>query len=331
MENKCLSIIIPVFNEEDNIIPLTTELISVLKLLTVFKSYEIIFINDGSSDQSLNIISHLAEKNRAIKALSFTRNFGHENATYAGIMHAQGDAIVLIDADRQDPPALILEFEKWYQQGFHIIYGQRSKRLNETWVKKTTSKAFYPLFKFFTKVDLPSNVGDFCLLSKKAIDCFKQLPEKTLFVRGLIYWSGLPKKGVPFVRRARGGGKSKYNYWKLTIFALENIISFSTAPIYLIIFLSLLIITGCLLGTFIAFFMHLAGFVVMTGWTSLIMCMLFLFASTFFFLGILGLYIGKIFQEVKQRPVFILDEKINFEKKQDVYFGASSFKEEQLH
>ena len=185
--------------------------------------------------------------------------------------------------------------------------------MNESLLKKFTSWCFYPIFKWLTRVDLPRNVGDFCLMSRKAVDCIKQLPEKTLFIRGLIYWSGLPKKAVPFIRRSRGAGTSKYNYSKLTIFALENIISFSTIPIYFMIFLSLFIIMLCSAGAVAAFTLHVLGYVRMTGWTSLIIAMLFLFSCTLFFIGILGLYIGKIFLEVKQRPVFLVDEKINFD------------------
>ncbi len=318
MESRLLSIVIPLFNEEENILPLYEELTSVLKKMTHFSHYELVMINDGSNDSSLAIIKELAAKDHQVKVVSFTRNFGHESATYAGIVNARGDAVVLIDADRQDPPELILTFEQEFLQSYDIVFGQRTKRLKETWLKKITSKLFYPLFKFLTKVDLPRNVGDFCLLSRRAVDMIKQLPERAIFVRGLIYWLGLPKKAVPFVRRERGAGKTKYNYFRLTVFALENIISFSIVPIYWLIFFSLMIIGLCLVGTGIAFVMHACGLVRMTGWTSLIMCMLFLFATTFFFLGLLGLYIGKIFQEVKQRPVFLVGEKINF----DIQGGA---------
>ncbi|QQR49666.1 glycosyltransferase family 2 protein [bacterium] len=312
MENRILSLVIPLLNEEGNLKPLYDELIPILTSLKHFTTYELIFVNDGSADQSLAILKELAAYNPQVKIISFTRNFGHEHATYAGMVHAQGDAVVLLDADRQDPPALIVQFEQEFLKGNHIVYGQRSKRLNESWFKKLTSKAFYPLFKFLTKVDMPRDVGDFCLLSRKAINCFKQLPEKTLFIRGMIYWSGLSKKAVPFVRRSRGEGTSKYNYSKLLIFALENIISFSTFPIYVMLFLALLAIGFCLVGTCLALVMHLYGYVIMTGWTSLMICMLFLFASTLFFISLIGLYVGKIFQEVKNRPVFLIDEKVNF-------------------
>lgn len=313
MESKLLSIVIPLFNEAENLVPLYQELRSVLQTLKYFQFFEIIMVNDGSRDESLSILKDLASKDHRIKIISFMRNFGHEAATYAGICHAQGDAVVLIDADRQDPPELIVEFEKYFVQDFHVIYGQRSKRLDESWLKKITSKAFYPFFKWVTGVDMPRDVGDFCMLSRKAVDQIKQFNEKTIFVRGLIYWLGLPKKAVPFIRRSRGAGRSKYNYTKLTIFALENIISFSTVPIYFMIFFSLLIMTLCSIGSCVALFMHAFGYVVMTGWTSLIICMLFLFACTLFFLGLLGLYVGKIFQEIKARPTFLVDQYINFD------------------
>ncbi len=311
MEKKLLSIVVPIFNEENNILPLYHELIAICQSLQHFDEYEIVMVNDGSKDASLSILKDLAAHDVHIKIISFARNFGHEQATFAGIMHTKGDAVVLIDADRQDPPELILEFEKEFINGYHVVYGQRTKRLNESWLKKLTSYLFYPIFKWLTGVDMPRNVGDFCMISRKVVELLKQFNERVIFVRGLIYWLGLPKKAVPFVRRARGSGRSKYNYTKLVIFALENIVSFSTVPIYAIIFISLFLIMLCCLGTAAALCMHLYGYVVMTGWTSLIICMLFSFATTLFFLGIIGLYIGKVFQEVKGRPLFIIDELIN--------------------
>lgn len=317
MEKSLLSIVIPLLNEEENLLPLYNDLISVSSHLTHFKNIEFIFVNDGSNDHSLEILQSLALNDKRVKIISFIRNFGHENATYAGIHHSHGEAVVLIDADRQDPANLILEFEKHYLEGFDIIFGQRTKRLNESWLKKITSKLFYPLFKKLTKIDMPRNVGDFCLLSHKAVKAFKQLPENQVFVRGLIYWTGLSKKAVPFVRQSRASGNSKYNYTKLTIFAIENIISFSTAPMYMLVFGSLGIIALCLFGGLIAFTMKLLGLVVMTGWTSLMLALLFLFSCNFLALGLLGIYISKIFQEIKKRPMFIIDQLINFEDRQN--------------
>jgi dolichol-phosphate mannosyltransferase len=308
-----LSIVIPLLNEATNLIPLYDELKEVASQLTHFKNFEFLFVNDGSWDCSLDILKRLALGDARVKIISFIRNFGHENATYAGIHHAAGDAVVIIDADRQDPAELILAFERHYLDGYDIAYGQRTKRINETWLKKSTSTLFYPLFKKATNVDMPSNTGDFCLLSRRAINTFKLLPENQIFVRGLIYWSGLRKIAVPFIRRSRASGQSKYNYTKLTIFALENIISFSTLPMYLLIFCSALIIILCLFGGLAALIMKLLGLVILTGWTSLMLALLFLFSCNFLALGVLGLYIGKIFQELKRRPMFVVDELIGIE------------------
>lgn len=313
MEVNLLSFVIPLFNEQGNIDISIKKIITTFDKLSFFNCYEIILVNDGSRDNSLLECKNIASKNKSIKIVSFMRNFGHEYATYAGIKHASGQAVILMDADGQDPVELIIDFEKEYKNGHDIVYGQRTKRLNESFFKKFTSKLFYPTFKYLTNVDIPSNVGDFCLISRRVVDIIKTMPEKTIFIRGLIYWTGLPKKGIPFVRLPRMSGQSKYNYSKLTIFALENIISFSTKPIYFMIFFSLLLMLACSCGMVAALIMWLFGQVHTIGWTSLMITILFLFSATLFFLGILGLYIGKIFNEIKGRPVFLVDELINFD------------------
>ena len=325
MKVPLLSIVIPLLNEASNLIPLYGELRDITDKLEHFKEIEFLFVNDGSWDGSLDILKTLAISDPRVKIISFIRNFGHENATYAGIHHASGDGVVLIDADRQDPAELILEFEKHYLNGYDIAYGQRTKRINETWLKKFTASLFYPLFKKLTNIDMPANTGDFCLLSRRAVETFKLLPENQVFVRGLIYWSGLPKIAVPFIRRSRASGHSKYNYTKLTVFALENIISFSTVPMYLLIFCSTLVITLCLVGAVAAFIMKLLGLVILTGWTSLMLALLFLFACNFLALGLQGIYIGKIFQELKRRPMFIVNELIGLTPNQAPVGGGYAY------
>jgi polyisoprenyl-phosphate glycosyltransferase len=310
---KKLSIIIPMFNEEGNVFSLYEEIIDVIKSLQHFTSYEIIAVDDGSSDKTFLDIKNLAEKDSNVKIISFTRNFGHEQATYAGLKHSSGDAVVLIDADGQDPPELIREFEKVFIEGYDIVYGQRKKRLNESWLKKFTSKMFYPIFRRITKVNIPVNTGDFCLLNRKVVDAVLAMPERSIFIRGLIYWGDFSKKAVPFIRRSREQGISKYNYTKLFVFALENIVLFSTVPIYCILAFSFLISIGCCLGILFVFIWKMLGYVVMVGWASLMIGMLFLFSCLLFCLGIVGLYVSKIFDEVKRRPIFLIKEKINFD------------------
>lgn len=307
---RLLSIVIPMYNEEENVDNLYQQITNVAEKLQYFADYEIIAVDDGSKDKTLSKLEALSHDSR-VKIVSFTRNFGHEAATTAGLYHAQGDAVAIMDADLQDPPELLLKFEKELANEYEIVYAQRIKRLHETFLKKTTSKFFYPLFQWLTKLDMPKDVGDCCMLSRKAIDAFKRLPERSMFVRGMIYWSGLPKKAVPFVRQKRAAGKTKYNYWKLTKFALDNIVSFSTVPIYFIIFLSLLSISACVIGTIVALIMKFNNLVIMTGWTSIIISILFLFSVTLFFLGMIGLYIGKIFEEVKQRPRYVVGKTVN--------------------
>lgn len=314
MKQKLLSVIVPMLNEAGNIIPLHNELTHILGRLAIFSTYEIIFVNDGSTDQTLAIAKTLALTDPHIKIISFIRNFGHEQATYAGLCHAQGDAVVLIDADRQDPAELILEFEKEYAAGFHIVYGQRTVRHGESYIKKITSKAFYPVFRLLTRIDLPNNVGDFCMLSRKAVDALLTLPEKTLFIRGMIYWTGLSKKAVPFVRRPRGAGTTKYNYTKLTMFALDNIISFSILPMYLIVLAGFFITTLSLLGVLGAAIMHLLGWTI-TVLTWLFLCLFLIAGALLFCMGFVGLYVGRVMQEVKNRPIFLVDEYVNFEHK----------------
>ena len=301
----------PIFNEEENIELLYKKLSEVAGKLKVFDDYEIVAVNDGSSDLSLYKLEQLTPDPR-LKIISLTRNFGQEAATVAGINHATGDCIAIVDADLQDPPELLLQFEQILKSGFDIAYGQRSTRLNETFLKKFTSKLFYPVFRWLTKLDVPRDIGNCSMMSKRAVASFKTLTEHSPFIRGMIFWSGLPKKAVPFVRQKRAAGKTKYNYWKLITYAVDSILSFSTAPIYFIVTFSGITAGLCVAGICTALIMKFAGLVIMTGWTSLIVSMLFLSSITIFFLGIIGLYIGKILEEVKGRPRYMIGKMINF-------------------
>lgn len=310
---KKLSIVVPIFNEEENIQTLYDKLTSVATKLKHFDDYEIVTVNDGSRDGSLKKLQEIASTDHHLKIVSFTRNFGQEPATVAGVDYASGDAVAIIDADLQDPPELFLEFEQELHNGVDIAYGQRSHRLNEPWLKKITSKLFYPTFRWFTKLDVPCDTGNCCMMSRRAADGFRNLKEHSPFIRGMIYWSGYKKKAVLFVRQKRAAGTTKYNYWKLTTYAMDNIISFSTTPLYLIVFAS--VITGGIsaLWLFGSLLTSLFGFSSFSGMNLLIICSLIFFSMMLFCLGLIGLYIGKIFEEAKARPRYIVETLVNLD------------------
>ena len=311
-ETNLLSIIIPAFNEEENIPSLYKTITNVCKNLKIFKSYEIIVVNDGSNDNTLSLLEEIAKDDTRLKIVSFTRNFGHEAATTAGLLSANGDAATIIDADLQDPPELFLEFEKEYANGFDIVYGQRSKRYGEPILKKLSSFLFYRFFRWFTKVDMPNDIGDFCLLSRKAIERFKQLPERSRFVRALIYWAGLPKKSVSFIRKERQYGETKQGTYHRVTTAIDFLLSFSTLPPFIIVLSAMGIFsisTGALFVMATLQITSLAAFSTMLWLFAFGMFALSIIVS---FLGIIAVYIGKIFIEIKQRPVYMIEKRINF-------------------
>jgi polyisoprenyl-phosphate glycosyltransferase len=311
---KLLSIIIPIFNEEENINCLYQTLTEICKRLEVFESYELIAVDDGSKDNSLRLLENLTKQDSHLKIVSFTRNFGHEAATTAGLLHARGDAATIIDADLQDPPELFLEFEKEYANGFDIVYGQRTKRHGEPILKKLSSFLFYRFFRWFTNIDMPNDIGDFCLLSRNAIERFKQLPERSRFVRALLYWSGLPKKAVNFVRQERLHGETKQGSYHRITTAIDYLLSFSTIPPFLIILSAMgmgFFSSGLLFTMMLLQVSSLVSFSLVAWLFAFMFLGLSILGS---FLGIIAVYIGKIFTEVKARPVFMVGKRINFKE-----------------
>jgi dolichol-phosphate mannosyltransferase len=294
-----LSIVVPIFNEEENINILHSGLTHVAQKLKHFDDYEIIAVNDGSRDRSLEKLKSIAQEDYHLKIISFTRNFGQEPATVAGVTHATGDAVSILDADLQDPPELLLEFEKVLHDGYDIAYGQRPKRLEETFFKKLTSKIFYRVFRWFTKLDVPKDIGNCCMLSRRATESFKNLSEQSPFIRAMIFWSGLPKKAVIFIRQKRAAGKTKYNYWKLTRYAIDNIILFSTIPLYFLVFFSGGISALSILASLIA---------LVLGKFSIMFVVIVLLSVLLCSISLIGLYVGKIFEEIKNRPLYVIGE-----------------------
>src|SRR3989339_152904 len=303
-----VSIVIPVHNEEANISPL------LLRLNQVIAKYnhEIIFVDDGSSDQTLTVLKEQVKKNSKLKILSFNRNFGHQAALSCGYEHAKGDCVITIDADLQDPPEIIDEMiEKW-QQGYEIVYAKRKTR-QDTLFKKLTAFTFYRFINFLSDTPIPTDVGDFRLQDKRVNDYLKKLPEHNKFLRGLVAWGGFKEIYLTIDRDKRYSGKTHYTLSKMFNFALDGIISFSTKPLRIATYMGFLTSFIGLLGIIYAllqrFFLPHEYWV--TGWTALFVAVLFLGGTQLITIGIIGEYIGKVYRETQNRPQYLLKEKVN--------------------
>jgi glycosyltransferase involved in cell wall biosynthesis len=295
MKNLNLSIIVPCYNEQEVISICYQKITEVLKSISDL-TYEIIFVNDGSKDNTLSILQQIQSNDERIKTINFSRNFGKEAGTTAGLDASIGDAVVIIDADLQDPPLLIKDMLKKWKDGYDVVYAKRIEREGETWFKKFTAKYFYKIINKMGPVEMPENVGDFRLMDRKVVNILKELPERHRFMKGLFAWVGFKSIAIPYVRDARHAGTTKWNYWKLWNFALEGIFGYTIFPIQLPFYL----------GIFISIFSLLSLFFIYSKIVSLIFLF---FGLQFIFIGLLGEYVGRIFNEVKQRPIYILDNE----------------------
>lgn len=309
-----LSILIPCYNEAEVIQETYSQLVQVLKK-TKIVSYEIIFINDGSTDNTLLLLKRICKENKKVKAISFSRNFGHEAATSAGISFCNGDIAVIFDADLQDPPDLIPTMLDMYEkQQVNSIYGVRKNRKGETILKRISSKLFYRIYNFFSEVKFPKDTGDFRLIDKKIINEFKNLKENKKYVRGLLTWVGFKQVPLYFERQKRKHGKSKYSYRKLFRLAFDIIFSFSKRPLKIANAFGFLCI---LIGLGLTIYVIISHFAApLPGWASTLIIIIFFGGVQLLSLGILGEYLSIIFDETKNRPQYIVDEKINFSKKE---------------
>jgi dolichol-phosphate mannosyltransferase len=280
--------------------------------------WELVLVNDGSRDASLQVATAVASNDPVIRVVSFSRNFGHEAASTAGLRYARGQAVVLIDSDLQDPPTVIAEmFAKW-REGFQVVYGVRSKRNEETVLKKLTSWIFYRLMRRLAKIDLPSDTGDFRLMDRKVVDAFNALPERNRFVRGMICWTGFRTTGVPFVRAPRFAGKTKYNYLKLIRLALDSITGFTTAPLKIATWLGVLVSVSALLWILVVIFQFFFWKMPSgepyrpAGFTFLAIAVLFLGGVQIFLIGLVGEYLARTYEQVQGRPLYIVSDLVNF-------------------
>jgi glycosyltransferase involved in cell wall biosynthesis len=301
-----LSVVVPVYNEADGIDTFHERTETVLAVMPV--RFEIIYVNDGSRDLSLQRLHALRARSAHVAVLDLSRNFGKEIAVSAGLDRATGDAVVIIDADLQDPPELIPAlFEKW-QEGFDNVYAQRLSRAGETMLKRATSHAFYRLLNRISEQPVPLDAGDFRLLSRRALLAIGQMRERHRFMKGLYAWVGFQQIGVPYHRDARVAGRSAWSYWRLWNLSLEGITSFSTLPLRITSYAGLLTsLTSMIYGSFILFRTLLFGNSV-AGYPSLLVIILFLGGAQMLSIGIIGEYLGRIFNETKHRPLYYVSE-----------------------
>ena len=304
-----LSLIIPVFNEEA-VLPITLQkLRSVLSRMVC--DYEIIFVNDGSCDGSLEVLATESALDDRIKVLSFSRNFGHQVAITAGLDFATGDAVIVMDCDLQDPPELLPTMVDLYHEGYDVVSPQRVSRHSDTWFKRTTAGFFYSLMQRLADTPLPAEVGDFRLLSRRAVLAMRQLREQHRFMRGMVAWLGLPEAFVPFERQHRAAGETKYPLLKMLCFSWTAITSFSAAPLRMTIGLGFAAVAFavCYLiyATIVALFLKHTVW----GWTSLVFLQCLFFGTTLICIGLTGEYVARIYEEAKKRPLYVVEHVLN--------------------
>ncbi|MCX6730684.1 MAG: glycosyltransferase family 2 protein [Candidatus Roizmanbacteria bacterium] len=308
MNNFLLSVIIPVFNEEKNITPLLDRLLPILKEY----QYEVLFVSDGSTDNTAGEIKKHAEKNTQIKFLNFYRNFGHQMALTCGYRYAKGDCVITIDADLQDPPEIIHEMVSKWKTGAKVVYAKRKTRDVDSFFKKQTAAYFYRLINFLSETPIPDEVGDFRLLDKEIVSFLNNLPEQSRFLRGLVAWGGYPAEYVYFKREKRHTGETHYTFSRMMNFAMDGIISFSTKPLRLASYMGFLSAAVGFLGIMYAVIgkiVHPVGWV--TGWTALFVGIMFVGGVQLLTIGIIGEYISRIYIEVQKRPQYLIKEMTN--------------------
>ena len=307
-EHIQLSIVIPTCNEEGNIQPMYERLVAVMKDIQV-SDFEFVFVDDGSSDQSLMNIKDLRAADKRVKYIQLSRNFGHQNALKAGLDYAQGDAVISMDADLQHPPELIPTlFGKW-KAGFEVVYTIRKDDQKVSFFKKLTSKGFYRLTNKLAEIPMEEGTADFRLLDRKVVEALKKYTESHLFLRGIIPSLGFKQIGIPYTPHARVSGQTKYSFFKMLRFALTGITSSSAKPLYFSIYTGLFFAMLAFLYGIYAIYIAAFTNEAITGWTSIIASILFIGGIQLIMIGILGIYLGKLFIQSKNRPLYLITEK----------------------
>lgn len=306
-----LSIIVPMYNEEKNLLELFSRLTDTLA--EVGMNYEIICINDGSRDNTLEKAVEFCKRDSHIKVIDLSRNFGKEIALSAGIEYALGNAVIPIDSDLQDPPELIIELVSKWQEGFDVVYATRLSRQGESWLKRSTASYFYHVAGKISEVPIPANTGDFRLLDRKVVEALKQLPERNRFMKGLFSWVGFRQTSIYFDRPPRYKGLTSWNFWKLWNFALDGITSFSVLPLKLWTYIGLSISSFAFLYAITLIIRTIFNGIDVPGYASLMVVTLFLGGVNLIGLGVIGEYLGRVFTEVKGRPLYLVRGTYGFE------------------
>ncbi len=313
MPRPTLSLVLPIYNEEQVIPELHVRLQEFLAKLGV--PSEVVFVNDGSRDRSMEFLRDIAKGESRYRILSFARNFGHQTAITAGIDYARGAAVVVMDADLQDPPEVVLEMVAKWREGYDVVYGKRGKREGETWFKLFTARWFYRVFAAMIPIQVPLDTGDFRLMSRRVVVALRALRETHRFVRGMVAWVGFKQTAVVYDRPGRFAGETKYPLKKMVKFAIDGITSFSILPLRFATYLGVLISA---MSVVVAIWAVVARFILhatVPGWTAQVVLISLLAAVQLLMIGILGEYIGRIYEEVKRRPLYVVGDTVNLGKR----------------
>ncbi|PPQ32292.1 glycosyltransferase [Rhodoblastus sphagnicola] len=305
-----ISIVVPCYNEEKVIAETLKRLCALAN--RVEDDLELIFVDDGSADQTREIVKSFDSQGVPIRLIGFSRNFGHQIAVSAGIDAAKGDAIVLIDADLQDPPEIIPEMIRKWREGYEVVYGVRTERPGESLFKVATARGFYRLLNEFSDVPIPFDTGDFRLMSKTVADVLRSMPERDRFLRGMVSWVGFKQTPLPYKRAPRFAGATKYPLAKMIRFAVDGILSFSIKPLQLSVSLGMTCAVMAVIGIVYALYLRIFTDIWVEGWTALMIAVLFLGGVQLISVGILGEYVGRIYSESKGRPLYVVDEYHGF-------------------
>lgn len=304
---KKIDIIIPAYNEEESL-PMLYERLNKLMNEVINYEFEVLFVNDGSKDKTIEIIKELRQKDNRISYVNFSRNFGKEIAMLAGLDYAKGDCVIFMDADLQDPPELIPELIKYWEQGYDDVYAKRTSRKGETWLKKFTSKMYYKILQSLTRVPIQKDTGDFRLLDKRCVNALKKLRESQRCSKSMFSWIGYNKKEVLYERDPRIAGKTKWNYRRLIDLAIDGITSFTTSPLRLATYLSIPTFMVLVIYFIYVIIKCITQNVAIQAFQAIILLILFFSGIQILLFGIIGEYLGRIFNETKNRPLYFVDE-----------------------